>query len=425
MNYSNPFVIIYIAGLVVSLVVNHWLEYIDYRFRKQHGIEIPPELAGKIDTEQLKRICGYENAKYFFWIPENILITLLQAFLLLSGFYPWLFDVLWQHFPNVFLTALLFFVIGSVPETLLSLPFELYEEFHIEKKFGFSMMTLQLWIMDQIKGLVVNAVLLVPLLMVMLLLLEKTAGWWWLPVGTVFVLFSFVISVVYPRFIAPLFNKFTPVTDVVLKDRLSALMAKTGFKAEGVYVMDASKRSRHSNAYFTGFGKSKRIVLYDTLVQQLSVDEIEAVLGHELGHYKKHHILKRMLVTIPLSYAVLFIISLFITHTTLYIGFGFHVDSVVFPHMQFIGLFLLSAVFGGYTEFSKVISNYFSRRDEFQADAYAAGLCGNGQSLSTALIKLNKENLSELTPPKIYCIFNYNHPPLLERIRAVGYKPEA
>jgi len=420
MNYSNPFVIIYIIGLILNISLDNWLEFIDYRNRVHHGTEIPPELSGKLDPGKLLRTCTYENAKYFLWIPENAVSTVLQAFLLLSGFYPWLFTELWGYFPGVYVTMILFVVIISIPETVISLPFALYGEFHIEKKFGFSTMTFRLWLADRIKGVAVSAVLGLPLMLIMLALLEHTGGWWWLPVGLVFVVFSFGISVLYPRFIAPLFNKFTPVPDGELKARLSSLMEKTGFKAEGVYMMDASKRSRHSNAYFTGFGRSKRIVLFDTLVNQLTVDEIEAVLGHELGHYKKHHILKRMLVTIPLSFISLYVASLFVTHRTLYAGFGFETGSAVFPHMQFIGLFLLSAVFGGYGDLTRFVGNWFSRRDEFAADAYAAQLCGSGQNLASALVKLNSENLSEITPPKIYSIFNYSHPPLLERIRALN-----
>jgi STE24 endopeptidase len=422
MQFSNVFVILFIIGSIGSFLLNQLLEYYDYSFRRSHGREIPSELAEYIDSAVIDKTCRYEDAKYKLWLPQNILGCALSLTLVFTGFYSWLFNQFWCMTQNVYLTALLFLLCGTLPSSVLSLPFELYGEFVVEKKFGFSTMTFRLWLADQIKGILLSLVLLVPLILIMIALLENASSWWWLLLGAVYVVFSLGISVLYPRFIAPLFNKFTPLEESSLKHRLSLLLEKTGFKASGVYVMDASKRSKHSNAYFTGFGKTKRIVLYDTLVKQLTEEEIEAVLGHELGHYKKHHIVKRLAVSIPLSFAVLFIVSLFIMHTQLYTGFGFSTNADVFPHMQFIGIFLLSLIFGGYSDVKNLVSNYFNRRDEFQADAFSAHVCGSGKPLITSLIKLNKENLSELTPPRIYCIFNYNHPSLLQRIRALDKK---
>ena len=183
--------------------------------------------------------------------------------------------------------------------------------------------------------------------------------------------------------------------------------------------MDASRRSGHSNAYFTGFGKAKRVVLYDTLIEQLTPEEIEAVLGHELGHYKHHHILKKMLFMIPAVFVTLFVISLLIKLPFLYEGFGFVVPQEIPYQLMFIGTFLIALTFGNWSTLLTPIANFFSRHDEFQADAFAKQICGNGEALCTALIKLNKENLSEIQVPKIYSIFYYNHPPLLERIAAL------
>lgn len=417
MQYTNIFVIIFLVGTIGSFLLNQWLEYYDYSYRKHHGKEIPSELSGSVDAAVIEKTCKYEDAKYKLWIPMNIINFALSLVLVFSGFYPYLFNAFWSSTQNIYFTALLFLICSSIPSAIISIPFELYGEFGVEKKFGFSTMTFKLWLLDQLKSLAVSAVLAVPLLLIMIALLENASSWWWLLLGGIYVVFSLLVSVVYPRWIAPLFNKFTPLEDGSLKDRLTKLLNKTGFKANGVYVMDASKRSKHSNAYFTGFGKTKRIVLYDTLVKQLTEEEIEAVLGHELGHYKKHHIVRRLCISIPMIFVVLFVVSLFITHTQLYEGFGFATTAEVFPHMQFIGIFLLSLVFGGYGDLEKLVSNYFSRRDEFQADSFSAEVCGSGKPLVTSLIKLNKENLSEFTPPAVYCMFNYNHPPLLERIR--------
>lgn len=419
--FSNIFVMVYLAGTALHLCLNWWLEYISWRNRQLHGTEIPQELAGFVDEQLLIKTCGYKNARYAVWKPQFVLGVILDAGLLLSGVYPRLFLFITGLCPSLYVAMLLFFAVESLPGALLSLPFDLYEEFGIEKRFGFSTMTLKLWIIDELKGLVVSAVLGIPLGALMIWLILHAAGWWWLLIGTVFMAFSLIMSVVYPLWIAPLFNKFSALEEGELKERLSLLLDKAGFAAKGVYVMDASKRSRHSNAYFTGFGKSKRIVLYDTLVSQLTPSEIEAVLAHELGHYKHHHIIKRMCVMIPLVFASLFIAWCIVKLPLLYTGFGF-VPAVqngsVIPYWQAMGLFLESSVFSGYSVLTGVVGNYFSRRDEFQADAYAVRLCGGAEPLVTGLIKLNTENLSEITPPAVYCLFHYNHPPLLERIRA-------
>jgi len=263
-------------------------------------------------------------------------------------------------------------------------------------------------------------VIMAPLLLVMIGLFKYASDWWWILLGCVYFVFSLAISVIYPIFIAPIFNKFTPLEDGELKTRLEELLKKCGFKASGLFVMDASRRSGHSNAYFTGFGKSKRVVLYDTLIDQLTTDEIEAVLGHELGHYKHHHILKKLILMIPAVFAVLFAVSFLVKLPLLYTGFGFNfiVENVPYQ-MMFIGIFLLSLVFGEWGRILSPIMNALSRHDEFQADAFAKKICGTGEHLCTALIKLNKENLSEIQVPKIYSVFNYNHPPLLERISAL------
>ncbi|MBO4386819.1 MAG: M48 family metallopeptidase, partial [Treponema sp.] len=327
---------------------------------------------------------------------------------------------------NSYLTILLFALFVSIPSVILSIPFELYDEFKIEKKFGFSNMTFSMWLLDQVKSLAIGLILAVPLLLVAVALMNHIEHWWFL-LGCVYIAFSLLVSYIFPVLIAPIFNKFTPLEDGELKERLFKLLEKCGFKASGIFVMDASRRSSHSNAYFTGFGKNKRIVLYDTLIKQLSPEEIEAVLGHELGHFKKHHIIKRMCVTFPLIFAFLFAAWLLIKIPSLYTGFGFKdfaentaSNTTSIPAtLQYVGIYLLSLIFGGFSPIFSLISNTFSRRDEFEADKFAVTTCGSSQALVSALIKLNKENLSEIQVPTIYSIFNYNHPPLLERINAI------
>lgn len=419
MDFSNIFVIIFLAGTAFSFLLDMILERIDFSFRKKHGREIPAILSGYVDSETLEKTCLYEDAKYKLWIPSVILEVFLSLYLVLCGFYPAVFARIWTWTNNSFFVAALFLILGGIPGALLSLPFALYSEFGIEKQFGFSNMTIGMWIADEVKGFFINLVIMTPLLLAMIGLFKYASDWWWILLGCIYFVFSLAISVIYPIFIAPIFNKFTPLEDGELKTRLETLLQKCGFKASGLFVMDASKRSGHSNAYFTGFGKSKRVVLYDTLIDQLTTEEIEAVLGHELGHYKHHHILKKILFMIPAVFAVLFVVSFLVKLPLLYTGFGFVVEEPVPYQMMFVGVFLMSLVFGEWGGALSPIMNTLSRHDEFQADAFAKKLCGSGESLCTALIKLNKENLSEIQVPKIYSVFNYNHPPLLERIAAL------
>ncbi|MBQ0039076.1 MAG: M48 family metallopeptidase [Treponema sp.] len=418
MDYSNIFVILFLAGTAFDFLLNQFLEFIDWSFRKKNGKVVPAELKGHVDEEKLSQVCAYEDAKYFFWIPRNVVSLVVNVVLVLSGFYVFVFDSVWAWTGNVYLTILLFAFLSGIPSSIIGIPFSLYREFKIEKKFGFSNMTLKMFIMDSIKETLVSLVIAVPLILAAVSFIGHFEKWWWLFFGLVYLAISLGLSYVYPIWIAPIFNKFVPLEEGELKTKIEALFAKTGFKTSGIFSMDASKRSNHSNAYFTGLGKNKRIVLYDTLVKQLDTEEVVAVLAHELGHCKHHHITKRMCFMIPMIFAVLFAVSVLIKNDMLYTGFGFNPENG-FAALKFVGIFLLGLSFGGFDSLVSLISNASSRRDEFQADRYSKDMCGTGKPLSTALIKLNKENLSEIVPPKIYSVFNYNHPPLLERIRAV------
>ena len=280
-------------------------------------------------------------------------------------------------------------------------------------------MTFKLWILDQIKEMVVSLIMSAILMAAMIAVLVIFPDKWWILLVCVLFAFTLIMQVLYPLVIAPMFNKFTPLEDGELKERISQLMTNLGFKANGIFVMDASKRSGHSNAYFGGMGKSKRIVLYDTLIKQLTTDELAAVLGHELGHYKLHHIIRRFLVMIPVELILMFVLFKIAQGTSIYTGFGFAIADVQIQSVQFIGLFLASLVAGSVDEFIPPIINTSSRRDEYQADAFSAKLTGNPDALISGLIKLNSENLSELLPPKLYVIWNYSHPTLIERIRAL------
>ncbi|MBR5932445.1 MAG: M48 family metallopeptidase [Treponema sp.] len=429
LNFSNCFVWVYIAGAAVTFIAGHILEYIDYAARKKNGGVIPEALRNieaaenAFDEEKLKKITSYENEKYFFWIPKSILSTALNFCLVLFGFYPFVFSkLLTTGFvnPNSFLHIFLFMLIIGLPSTLLGIPFDIYRHFKLEKKYGFSNMTLKTWILDLIKGFAVSVVLSFILVFAVTFILNKFPSNWWILVASVMIAFSFIMMIIYPKFIAPLFNKFSPLEEGELKTKIQALLEKTGFVNDGLFVMDASKRSNHSNAYFSGFGKTKRIVLYDTLIKQLTTDELVAVLGHELGHYKLKHILKRVLFILPMEFVMMFVLYLLSQNVELYNSFGFMmVNETNIVNYQFVGLYLSMLLYEAVSFAATPLSGIMSRRDEYQADKYAAQICGNSKDLISALIKLNSENLSELLPPKIYSFFMYDHPTLVERVNAL------
>lgn len=423
---SNPFVLIFLCGTAATFLINHFLEFIDYRARCKNGGALPdvlqkiPLAAETFDSAKLKNISDYENAKYFKWCIASICSLMLDLSLVLLGFYPFIFNVIcfFTDSPvtiaSTFEAFFLFMILSGLPSTILGLPFSLYGEFVIEKKFGFSKMTWKLWITDQIKGLFVGLILISLLTFIAAVLFVKCEASWWFILAAVMIAFTFIMQVVSPKFIAPLFNKFTPLEEGEVKDKITEVLNKVGFKNGGLFVMDASKRSGHSNAYFSGFGKTKRIVLYDTLLKSLTADELAAVLGHELGHFKLHHITKRLFVMIPMEFVVMFILYKMAHLSDLYTAFGFRDITVL--GFQFIGIFLASMLWGSVSEIVTPVSNIFSRKQEYQADAFSAKVLGTPEPLITGLIKLNSENLSELIPPKLYVFWNYSHPTLIERI---------
>jgi len=430
-DFGSPFVIIFTVGTVITFLVNNFLEFLDYRSRVKNGTKVPevlqdvPGVYDFFSSEKLDKIVKYENAKYFFWIPKGIISVILTLLLVFTGFYPVVFK--WScavtGYPHSFWTLyfcfLIFSIIADIPETVLGIPFSLYREFSIEKKFGFSNMTFKLWITDQIKSILVGLIPLLLLSLAVSFAFVFFVNSWWLIVSVVLLVFVLLIQIIYPKFIAPLFNKFEPLPDGELKEKLEVLLKKTGFKSNGLYVMDASKRSGHSNAYFSGFGKSKRIVLYDTLIEQMTADELVAVLGHELGHFKLKHILKGLLKSVPLVFIGAFLLFKFSQMEGMYKAFGFELQDGTLHWVQFIGIFLTNLVWQSVTEILTPLGNISSRKHEYQADRFSAEVCGTSKDLVSGLVKLNSENLSELYPPAIYVWWNYSHPTLVQRVQAL------
>jgi STE24 endopeptidase len=320
--------------------------------------------------------------------------------------------------PMAYQLALLsaFSVIGGV----LELPLEAYSTFRIEQRFGFNRMTVGLWLADMAKGALVGALIGLPLAALILWIMAASGGMWWLWAWVAWVAFNLVLLVLYPTVIAPIFNKFEPLPDEALKARVQALMQRCGFAAKGLFVMDGSKRSAHANAYFTGLGASKRVVFFDTLIQRLSPGEVEAVLAHELGHFKHRHVLKRMVAIFALSLVGLALLGWLAAQPAFYTGLGVQ-PNLAAPN-DALALLLFMMALPPFIFFVAPLLAHFSRRDEFQADAFACTQA-DGAALASALLKLHEDNAGTLTPDPVYVRFYYSHPPASERLAALPSPP--
>lgn len=419
MDIRNPFVIIFLVFFVASTITKLSLAFINYFHRKKHLGIIPKELEGRLDLEKMKKIDEYSNIKLIYSLCIMIISRIIILLFLCLGFYPWLVSVFNGWTQNLYFLVILFFFTDDLLDTVLSIPGDLYFHFGIEKKFGFNKMTLGLWFSDLIKDLILSFVIKAIMLIVLVFVFKTFADMWWLPIWCFMILFSLAMQVIYPQFIAPLFNKFSPLPDGELRDKLTSLLVKSGYKPDGLFVVDSSKRSTHSNAYFTGMGKAKRIVLYDTLIEKMTPDELTAVMGHEIGHRKKGHILKNMITSFVKSLVMLFLASKLLTLSSLYNGFGFVISADHINEAYYIGLFLLVIIFSPISYFFQPFSAWRSRCHEYEADRFSAELTNIPEALIEGLIKLNLDNLSNLYPAPSYVRFYASHPPLLQRIAAL------
>lgn len=419
MDIRNPFVIIFLVFFVASTITKLSLAFINYFHRKKHLGIIPKELEGRLDQEKMKKIDEYSNIKLIYSLCTMIISRIIILLFLCLGFYPWLVSVFNGWTQNLYFLVILFFFTDDLLDTVLSIPGDLYFHFGIEKKFGFNKMTLGLWFSDLIKDLILSFVIKAIMLIVLVFVFKTFADMWWLLIWCFMILFSLAMQVIYPQFIAPLFNKFSPLPDGELRDKLTSLLVKSGYKPDGLFVVDSSKRSTHSNAYFTGMGKAKRIVLYDTLIEKMTPDELTAVMGHEIGHRKKGHILKNMITSFVKSLVMLFLASKLLTLSSLYNGFGFVISADHINEAYYIGLFLLVIIFSPISYFFQPFSAWRSRCHEYEADRFSAELTNIPEALIEGLIKLNLDNLSNLYPAPSYVRFYASHPPLLQRIAAL------
>ena len=408
-----------VAVVVLLLVIARWgarvwLEQLNQRHVLAHAGAVPEAFKGVMDEATYAKSVRYTLAKGRLDQIAGTWGSVVLVAVLFSGLLPWGFHGFDQRLGSSAWAMAAFLLVTSVALSLPSLPLEWYDQFRLEERFGFNTTTQKLWWMDRLKGLLLGIVLGYPLLALMLKLVEWMGPWWWLWAWGAMLGFQLLMMVLAPVLILPLFNKFTPLPVGSLRERLLKLAERTHFRARSIQVMDGSKRSRHSNAFFTGFGGFRKIVLFDTLIQQLAELELEAVLAHEIGHFKKKHIPKTLLVSALGSLAGFWLVSLLATQEWFYRSFGFEPGSIV-PALLLFGL-----VSGVITFWFSPVAHWWSRRNEYQADAFAAAVMSEPRSLIGALRKLNEKNLSNLTPHPLYSGFYYSHPTLLEREQALA-----
>jgi STE24 endopeptidase len=410
---SQALTLAFAAFLVAGLVVKFWLASRQIRHVARHREAVPAMFESTVTLAAHQKAADYTVAKTRFGLLELAFgAAMLLAWTLLGGL-----DAL-NHFLRdalgIGMTQQLALMAGfALIGGLVELPFTLYQTFVIEERFGFNKMSLKLWVIDLLKSTVLGAAIGLPIVALILWLMGASGSLWWLWAWGVWMGFNLLLLVIYPTFIAPIFNKFKPLDDESLKARVTALMQRCGFAAKGLFVMDGSKRSAHANAYFTGFGAAKRVVFYDTLLSKLSPGEVDAVLAHELGHFKHKHILKRIVGLFALSLVGFALLGWLSTQAWFYTGLGVR-PNLNGPNDALALLLFLLAV-PVFSFFVSPLMALLSRKHEFEADAYAVQQT-SGQDLSTALLKLYEDNASTLTPDPVFVKFYYSHPPASERL---------
>jgi len=418
----NPVVLslAFSAAILGSLLIKFWLATRQMRHVAAHRAAVPPAFAATVPLEAHQKAADYTLAKLRFGIVgEAFGSAVLVGWTLLGGL-AWLNGVLldlvaprWGAMAYQLLLIGLFVLIGA----LVDLPFTLYEHFRLEHRFAFNTMTGRQFVIDVLISTGLAIGIGGPFLALVLWIMQATGALWWVWAWAAFSAFQFLAMLLYPTLIAPLFNKFEPLEDEVLAARTQSLMARCGFRAKGFFVMDGSRRSAHSNAYFTGFGKSKRVVFYDTLLARVNADEIDAVLAHELGHFAHRHIAKQLAIMMALSFGAFALLGWLIAQPGFYFGLGVTPNAVVSNNALALLLFMLALP--PFLFFVAPVLASLSRRNEYQADAYARSKA-NAADLIRALLKLYKDNASPLTSDPLYVRFYYSHPPITARAEALG-----
>lgn len=410
-------------ALAASTLVKFWLSSRQVRHVAAHRGQVPAAFAGSVTLSAHQKAADYTVARARFGLLSLAFnAALLLGWTLLGGLDAlngWVLDASralpadWQPMGYQLGLIAAFALLSS----LLDLPWELWSTFRIEQAFGFNRMTLRLYVTDLLKGVGLALVLGLPIVALIVWLMGAMGPRWWLWAWGAWMGFQLLVMVIFPYVIAPLFNKFEPLADEALKERVERLMAKCGFASKGLFVMDGSLRSAHGNAYFSGFGPAKRVVFFDTLLAKLNGGEVEAVLAHELGHFKHRHITKRIALAFAMSLAGFALLGWLAQQPAFYLGLGVQPSLSAPNDALALLLFMLAGPVFGF--FVTPLASHFSRRDEFQADAYARAQA-SGADLSSALLKLHEDNAGTLTPDPVYARFYYSHPPAAERLAALA-----
>ena len=407
----NSFTFVFLFAILTSVLALLWLNFRQDKAIKRSFNEVPDGFKETITLEDHQKAGNYTKAKLLVNHFEIIFSTFIVLVWTIGGAMNWL-DVFWsQRISNPILMGTTFIVSIMLIASFIDLPFSIYRNFVLEQKFGFNRMTVKTFTADLIKEILLTLILMIPLIYAILYLMNISSigDYWWIYVWVIISLFTLTMMWIYPSFIAPIFNKFNPLDNDVLKSRINNLLERTGFGSDGIFVMDGSKRSSHGNAYFTGIGKNKRIVFFDTLLKGMEDKEIEAILAHELGHFHHKHTRQRMISSFIFSLASLALLGYLINQIWFYNGLG------VAEPSSHTALVLFSLALPVFSFFVTPISNLVSRKHEFQADAFAASHT-DANDLISSLTKLYKENSSSLSPDKLYSAFHDSHPSAVLRI---------
>lgn len=408
---ASMVLVLYLALAFLDLAWALILTLLNYR--SAGSAPLPRRVAADLDSGQEAKARGYSRARLAFGALESSVSTLIVLGVAASGALGLLqASYLGLGLPS-FWRGLLFLATVLGASSLLGLPFDLWSTFRLERRWGFNTTTWRTWLLDGLKGLGLGICLGIPLLALLYAFMDASGGAWWLWAAAAFSGINVLLSLVYPVFIAPLFNKFTALPEGELRDAIYDLARELKFSVGGIYVMDGSRRSRHSNAYFTGLGRGKRIVLYDTLVAQLEKEEVLAVLAHEIGHEKRRHLVKGTVVSVIASFVAFWALSRLATWPAAYGAFAFQGPS----REALLAIFAL--VSGPATFFLTPLFSLWSRRHEYEADAFATRAVG-GQAMAQALVKINRENASNPSPHPLYSFWYYSHPSLGERLEAIA-----
>ena len=410
---APAFTLIFLLFVALSFAFSSVLTLRHIAHIRANRAAVPVEFTESITLASHQKAADYTIEKNRLGLIESVFDLMLLLALTLGGGMFLIHQFVANWFSGPYALGLAIFAGLMIVSSILSTPFNLIRTFVIEHKFGFNKITWKLYLIDSIKGFALAAAIGVPLLLVTFWLMEKMGGLWWLYVWLVWLVFSVAMIVIYPTYIAPLFNKFSPLADLSLKERIESLLTRCGFTSSGLFVMDGSKRSSHGNAYFTGLGKTKRIVFFDTLISRLSPPEIEAVLAHELGHFKRKHITKMIIGQFALALVILGLMGWVIDKPWFYEGLGFPLEGAT-PHVA-ISLALFFLVLPVFTFWLTPLGSLISRKHEFEADAYAAQQT-QASDLITALVKLYRDNASTLTPDPLHSAVYDSHPPAAIRI---------